>query len=87
MSSIFFPFILASTSLSAGEEGRERTEQSFFVPKQEIVDNGYDLSINKYKKTEYKAVEYAPTSEILAEINELEVKIQEGLEALEGMLG
>jgi type I restriction enzyme M protein len=70
----------------AGEEGRERTEQSFFVPKQEIVDNGYDLSINKYKKTEYKAVEYAPTSEILAEINELETKIQEGLKALEGML-
>ena len=71
----------------AGEEGRERTEQSFFVPKQEIVDNGYDLSINKYKKTEYKAVEYAPTSEILAEINELEEKIQEGLKELEGMLG
>ena len=70
----------------AGEEGRERTEQSFFVPKQEIVDNGYDLSINKYKKTEYKAVEYAPTSEILAEINELEEKIQEGLKELEGML-
>ena len=70
----------------AGEEGRERTEQSFFVPKQEIVDNGYDLSINKYKKTEYKAVEYAPTSEILAEINELETKIQEGLKELEGML-
>lgn len=70
----------------AGEEGRERTEQSFFVPKQEIVDNSYDLSINKYKKTEYKAVEYAPTSEILAEINELEVKIQEGLKELEGML-
>ncbi len=34
----------------AQEESRERTEQSFFVPKEEIVDNGYDLSINKYKK-------------------------------------
>ena len=68
------------------ETDRERTEQSFFVPKQEIVDNDYDLSINKYKKTEYVAIEYPPTSEILAEINELEVKIQEGLRALEGML-
>ena len=28
------------------EESRERTEQSFMVDKQEIVDNGYDLSIN-----------------------------------------
>ena len=70
----------------AGETDRERTEKSFFVPKQEIVDNDYDLSINKYKKTEYKPVEYATTSEILAEINELEVKIQEGLKELEGML-
>ncbi len=43
---------------------RKRTEQSFLVPKQEIVDNGYDLSINKYKQVEYKPVEYPPTSEI-----------------------
>ena len=35
------------------EKDRQRTEQSFFVPKQEIVDNEYDLSINKYKKIEY----------------------------------
>ena len=29
------------------EADRQRTEQSFFVPKQEIADNDYDLSINK----------------------------------------
>ena len=34
------------------EADRQRTEQSFFVPKQEIAENGYDLSINKYKKVE-----------------------------------
>ena len=28
------------------ENDRKRTEKSFFVPKQEIVDNAYDLSIN-----------------------------------------
>ncbi len=49
----------------AEEESRARTEQSFFVPKQEIADNDYDLSINKYKQTEYVPVEYSPTSEIL----------------------
>ena len=80
------PDIIARFHNLAGEEGRETTEQSFFVPKEEIVNKDYDLSINQYKKTEYKAVVYAPTSEILAEINELEVKIQEGLKALEGML-
>lgn len=40
------------------ETDRQRTEQSFLVPKQEIVDNNYDLSINKYKKVEYVPVEY-----------------------------
>ena len=69
-----------------GEADRERTEQSFFVPKSEIVENGYDLSINKYKKTEYVAVEYPPTSEILAEIRELQKQIDAGLCELEGML-
>jgi type I restriction enzyme M protein len=56
------------------------------VPKDEIVGNEYDLSINKYKKTEYKPVEYASTAEILAEIRELEMEIGKGLEELEGML-
>ena len=68
------------------EDARERTEQSFFVPKQEIIDNGYDLSINKYKKVEYQAVEYAPTSEIIAELEELQKQIDEGLKALKEML-
>ena len=68
------------------ESDRERTEQSFFVPKQEIVDNGYDLSINKYKKTEYVAVEYPPTSEILDKLDQLEEEIAAGLKELRGML-
>lgn len=69
-----------------GEEDRQRTDQSFFVPKHEIVDNDYDLSINKYKKVEYKAVEYPPTGEILAEINKLEKQIQQSLNELGVML-
>lgn len=69
------------------EESRERTEQSFFVPKQEIVDNDYDLSINKYKKTVYVPVEYPPTSEIMADIYKLEVQISSELEELNKLLG
>ena len=69
------------------EESRERTEQSFFVPKDEIIENDYDLSINKYKKIEYIPVEYPPTSEILAELKELQAEIANGLDELEGMLG
>ena len=68
------------------EEGRARTEQSFFVPKQEIADNGYDLSINKYKKVEYVPVEYPSTTEIMADLHELEMEITAGLAELEEML-
>lgn len=69
------------------EADRQRTEQSFLVPRQEIVDNGFDLSINKYKKTEYKPVEYPPTSEIMAEIRALEREIGKEMSILEEMLG
>lgn len=57
------------------EINRARTEQSFMVDKQEIVDNDYDLSINKYKKIEYVPVEYPPTREILDEIEKLNAQI------------
>lgn len=68
------------------EESRERTEQSFFVSKEDIVGNDYDLSINKYKKTEYVAVEYPPTKEIIANIKELEEQIRIEFSELEKML-
>ena len=80
------PDIIARFRDLQGEETRERTEKSFLVPKQEIVDNGYDLSINKYKKTEYKPVEYPPTSEIMAKLRELEQEAAKRLAELEGML-
>ena len=68
------------------EADRERTEKSFFVPKDEIVENGYDLSINKYKKVEYIPVEYPPTGELLADLKALEQEIAKGLEELQEML-
>lgn len=80
------PDILARFRNLAAEEGRGRAEQSFLVPKAEIVGNGYDLSINKYKRTEYVPVEYPPTSEIFAQLRELEGEIAKGLEELEGMV-
>ena len=68
------------------EENRERTEQSFFVTKQEIVDNDYDLSINKYKKIEYVAKEYPPSSEIIESIEKRYKMIGEQLEVLKKLL-
>lgn len=80
------PDIIARFRNLDAEKDRQRTEKSFFVPKAEIVENGYDLSINKYKKTEYKPVEYPPTSEIMAQLRKLEQEIGAAMDELEGML-
>lgn len=69
------------------ETGRERNEQSFMVGKEEIVNNDYDLSINKYKKIDYVAVEYPPTKQILDEIDELNAQIIEETKKLRELLG
>ena len=68
------------------ESERKRTDKSFMVPKQDIVDNDYDLSINKYKEIEYVPVEYPPTSEIMANIREIEIEISKEMDELEKLL-
>jgi len=80
------PDIIERYRHRAKEHDRARTEKSFLVSKQEIVDNEYDLSINKYKKTEYVAVKYPPTSEIMAKIMELNAEAEKELEELQKML-
>ena len=69
------------------ETDRKRTEKSFMVPKKEIEENGYDLSINKYKEVEYIPVEYPPTSEIMANIRDIEKEISKEMDELEKLLG
>lgn len=68
------------------EVDRERTDKSFMVPKQEIADNNYDLSINKYKEVVYEKIEYPPTSEIMANIREIEMEIGKEMDELEKLL-
>ena len=80
------PDIIERFHHKENEEARERTEQSFLVDKQEIADNDYDLSINKYKKIEYIPVEYPPTEEILAEIEQLNEQIAKETKELREML-
>ena len=80
------PDIVARFHALEQEESRQRTEQSFLVPKSEIVGNDYDLSINKYKQSAYTEEEYPHPLEIMTEINELEMEITSGLAELEGLL-
>lgn len=69
------------------EKERKRTDKSFLVPVDEIRSNAYDLSINRYKATEYEEVKYEDPKAILASIKQLEEEIVEGLEELEALLG
>ena len=68
------------------ERERERTAQSFCVPKAEIAEQGYDLSLNRYKELIHEEVEHRPPLEILAELRAIEQEILQGIEELEGML-
>lgn len=70
----------------AAEESRERTDQSFLVPVDEIRGFDYDLSINKYKKVEHETTEYPPTADIMQEIKGLYAELGDALAELEGSL-
>jgi type I restriction-modification system methyltransferase subunit len=80
------PDIIERFTHIENEKDRKRTEKSFLVPKQEIVDKEYDLSINKYKETEYVAAEYPPTSEIMKNLRDLETQINQEMDELEKLL-
>ena len=64
----------------------DHTAQSFLVPKQEIVDNGYDLSINRYKEVIYEEVHYEAPATIIATIKALDKQRQAAIVELENLL-
>ena len=80
------PDVVARFKNLEAEANRSRKEQSFFVPVQDIIDNDYDLSINKYKEVEREKVEYEPIKDILARLQQTEGEYAKGFEELKGML-
>lgn len=82
------PDLLARWPERAGSEReRARTEHSFCIPKADIVAEGYDLSLNRYRELVDDDVEHQPPAEIIAELEQLEDEIRARLEELKGMLG
>ncbi len=80
------PDIIARYGNLDGEKKRKRTDQSFFVPKDEIAANGYDLSINKYKEIIYEKVDYPAPRVLLGEIQGLQGEIAKDIAELEKIL-
>ncbi len=88
------PDILKKWRMWNGESRKElsksdfsnRTSQSFCVPVADIIEQGYDLSLNRYKEVLHEAVEHRPPREILKALGQLETEIQQGMKELEAML-
>lgn len=80
------PDIIERYNHLENEVDRKRTEQSFFVPVEEIIENDYDLSINKYKEIEYEKIEYDAPEVIIGRIEELETEIQKEMSELKKLL-
>ena len=81
------PDVLARWTTRAGSEvDRARTEQSFCVSKADIVAQGYDLSLNRYKEVVHEEVEHRPPLEILADLQKVEAELQTGITELEHLL-
>ncbi|MGH8950813.1 MAG: N-6 DNA methylase, partial [Acidimicrobiia bacterium] len=69
------------------ERQRPRTAQSFCVPKAQIVEQNYDLSLNRYKEVEHEETEHRSPLAIMDDLDRLEKEIQDGLVELREMLG
>jgi len=80
------PDIVARYKNLIGEANRTRTEQSFFVPADEIRTNGYDLSINRYKEVVYEEVAYEKPLVILEQIAQIDSERQALLNELKELL-
>lgn len=80
------PDVLARWQDRAAEMDRTRTEQSFLVPKADIVAQGYDLSLNRYKEIVHDEIEHCAPLDIIADIEKLDAEIAQGLDELKAML-
>ena len=82
------PDVLArwTSRTTESERSRERTEQSFLVPKADIVAQGYDLSLNRYKEVIHEEIEHRDPLDIIADVEILEEEIQHALAHLKALL-
>ncbi len=63
----------------------DRKVKHFFVSKQEIVENEYDLSFNSYKEEVYEEIEYDAPEVILGRLDDIEKDIINGLNKIKSL--
>ena len=74
-------------SPNSPELTRPRTAQSFLVPKNEIVAQDFDLSLNRYKQVEHEVRAHRSPADILNDLAELDAELASGLKELRLSLG
>ncbi|WP_454778633.1 type I restriction-modification system subunit M [Georgenia muralis] len=80
------PDVLGRWQHLTAEKDRARTEQSFLVPKADIVSQGYDLSLNRYRESVSDETEHRAPLDIISDIETLEDEIIKGLAELKWLI-
>lgn len=83
--SLISEFKARDKSLATSDKN-DKTQKAFWVSKDDIANNKYDISINRYKEVVYEEETYDPPKEILGKLVSLENEILADLKELEGML-
>ncbi len=81
------PDVVARWGRRDCKKDTDRKAKAFFVPAEEIRENKYDLSLNRYKEIAYEAVKYDPPKVIIKRLRGLEDEIRKDLDELERMVG
>jgi len=68
------------------KKDKDRKQKWFFVPKEELVKNEYDLSLSKYKEEVYNEVTYETPKSILKTLTSIETRIQKELLELNNII-
>jgi type I restriction enzyme M protein len=80
------PGCLASWQGRDPKKDTNRSSKAFFVPSSEIQKKNYDLSLNSYKETVHKVIQFDPPKEILKKMRTNEVEIIRDMRTLRRML-
>jgi type I restriction enzyme M protein len=79
------PDLVARWEKRNSERENNRSTRSFFVHATELRANKYDLSLNRYQEITHTQEDHVPPGQLIAELKEIEMEIQQGLEALNQM--
>lgn len=77
---------LISRWQNPSEKKRTRSDQSFYVSFQEIVENSYDLSVNRYRKLQSVSTNFRKPMDIWKDIQHVEKQIHQDIEDLSNLL-